>query len=116
MRGPLAAAIRETREETGIVLKHIKYCGLLTETSPGQYNWINYVYLADIAWQSPPPCDEGTLAWIPFEQLAHIPTPKTDWHIYDYIVKEKPFAFNAFFDANLRMLSMDEEIEGIRVV
>ena len=110
---PLDCAIRETREETGIKVDHMKYCGLLTETSPSKYNWTGYVYLAEIPYMDPPHCNEGTLHWIDYDHVLDVPTPKTDWYIYQYIIREKPFAFHAFFDENLDLVNMHEEIEDI---
>ncbi len=107
---PLQAAIRETFEETGIQLDTLKYGGVLTESSPTKYNWIGFVYLAEIKFTPPPPCNEGTLEWIPFEQVLEVPTPKTDWFIYDYLLRDEPFAFSATYDKNLELLSMREEI------
>jgi 8-oxo-dGTP diphosphatase len=113
---PLQAAIRETREETGIAVDTMRYCGILTETSPTAYNWTGYVYLADIDFVPPPSCNEGTLEWIAYENLLDVPTPKTDWYIYKYILEGKPFAFSAEYDEHLNLLCMTEEIESIRIV
>lgn len=110
---PLAAAIRETYEETGIKIDSPKYCGVLIESSPTKYNWQCNIYLADIAYQAPPFCDEGILEWIPFEDVLNVPTPPTDWHIYQYIMQNKPFAFDAIYDKDLNMLELREEIEGL---
>ncbi|MFD2556800.1 NUDIX hydrolase [Sphingobacterium tabacisoli] len=109
---PLAGAIRETFEETGINVDTMRFCGILTESSPTKYNWVNYVYIADIDYVVPPLCNEGTLNWIDFEDLLNVPTPKTDWYIYKYILDKKPFAFNAEYDDTLSLLSMHEEIEN----
>lgn len=62
-----------------------------------------------------PPCNEGTLEWISFENVLNVPTPKTDWFIYKYILDQKPFAFHAEFDENLNLLRMEEETEGVVV-
>ena len=45
---PLNCAIRETFEETGIRIENPKFCGTLIESSPTDYNWICYIYLAEI--------------------------------------------------------------------
>ena len=108
---PHAAAIRETWEETGIKVEKMKYCGVLTETSPTDYNWTGYVYLAEIDFVPPPPCNEGDLEWIHFDHILQVPTPKTDWFIYQYLLSGQPFAFNAEFDENLDLIIMQEEIE-----
>lgn len=88
-------------EETGVKVDTMKYCGILTETSPTEYNWIGYVYIVDIDFVEPPNCNEGTLMWIDFEDLLKEPTPKTDWYVYKYILDDK-----------LNILSMTEEIEN----
>jgi 8-oxo-dGTP diphosphatase len=84
----------------------------LTETAPTEYNWTGYVYIADIDIVEPPNCNEGTLMWVDFEDLLKVPTPKTDWYIYKYILDNKPFAFSAEYDGKLNLLSMTEEIEN----
>lgn len=113
---PYSAALRETFEETGIALPGLRYAGSLVETSPTSYNWWCNVYLADIAWQAPPPCDEGELAWIGHEELLSIPTPPTDWHIYQMVLEGRPFALNALFDAGMNLVSMTEEISGEQLI
>lgn len=64
----------------------------------------------------PPFCNEGTLEWIAYEDLLSIPTPKTDWYIYKYILDSKPFAFSAEYDEQLNLLSMTEEIENLKII
>lgn len=113
---PLKSAIRETFEETGIKVDTMKYCGILTETSPTAYNWTGYVYIADIDFIEPPFCNEGTLMWISFDDLLKVPTPKTDWYIYKYILENKAFAFSAEYDEKLNLFSMTEEIENIAII
>jgi 8-oxo-dGTP diphosphatase len=112
---PLSAAIRETGEETGIRVSNMKFCGLLTETSPVKYNWINYVYLAEIEHLTPPFCNDGDLAWIHFDDVLKVDTPKTDWFIYKYILEGRPFAFNAIFDREIKLIKMTEELEDVMV-
>ena len=115
---PDHAAIRETFEETGIRIapEQLKYGGILIETAPIDYNWQSNIYIADVPFQPAPPCDEGELEWIHFQDIPKIPTPATDWHIYQYLMREQAFAINAIFDADLQLLSMTEEIEGKQLV
>lgn len=112
---PLQTAVRETMEETGIMISAPRYAGSLIETSPVKYNWWCSIYVADIPWQAAPPCDEGELAWISFSNLETLATPPTNWAIYQYLAQEKPFAMRAIFDADLNMLELVEEIEGKRL-
>ena len=110
---PLAAAVRETFEETGIQVNQLKYCGVLVESSPTTYNWQCHIYLADISKVPPPPCDEGELEWIAHDQILNVPTPPTDWFIYKYLTEGRPFAMDADYDDQLNMLELREEIEGV---
>jgi len=109
---PLKAAIRETFEETGISVSAMKYCGSLVETSPTKYNWMSFVYCADIEFIPAPPCNEGTLEWIHFDKVLDIPTPKTDWFIYQYILNDQKFCFNAEFNEALELLTMIDDLTG----
>jgi 8-oxo-dGTP diphosphatase len=109
---PLAAAKRETFEETGLQIDDFKFCGILTESSPLKYNWISYIYLAQIDDIEPPFCDEGILEWINYDNLLNIPTPPTDWQIYKYVLEGKSFAFNAIYNENMEMVELWEDFEG----
>lgn len=113
---PLRCAIRETFEETGIEVSTMRFCGILTESSPTDYNWTGYVYIAYIDLVPPPPCNEGTLEWISWNELLNVPTPKTDWYIYKYILDQRPFAFSADYDEQLNLVAMVEEIENLKIV
>lgn len=112
---PLEAAKRETKEESGIEPNEMNFCGILTETSPTKYNWVSYVYISEIEYQDPPTCNEGTLKWIHKDDLSKIPTPITDLHIYQYVLQNKKFIFDAVYDENLRILQMTEAIENLNI-
>jgi 8-oxo-dGTP diphosphatase len=113
---PHSAAVRELREETGLQIDQLKYCGHLVESSPVAYNWQCHIYLADIPHMAPPPCDEGSLEWISFEELDSVPTPPTDACIYQFIREGRIFALNAIYDQDLNLIRMEEEIRGERVM
>lgn len=113
---PHSAALRETFEETGISVEKLQFGGTLIETSPIDYNWQSYIYMAEIDFQPPPLSDEGTLEWIDFENIPNIPTPPTDFLIYQYLMRRQPFALNAIYDADLKLLRMVEEIEGKELI
>lgn len=113
---PYTAALRETKEETGISLDQLQYAGVLIESSPSPYNWQCNIYVADIPYQDPPPCDEGILKWVQYQDIPHILTPPTDWQIYQYIMRGQVFAFNAVYNSDLELIRMIDEIEGKVVV
>ena len=109
---PQDAVIREVFEETGLVIDTPKFCGILTETSPIDYNWMSYIYTAEIPFSELITCDEGELHWVSAAQLQDLDTPATDWHIYQYIEQGRPFAFNAYFDENMIMIHMHDDLTG----
>jgi len=113
---PKNAALRETREETGIIIPDMRFCGILIESSPTAYNWTSFVYEVEIEKLVPPPCNEGILEWIAFENILQVPTPKTDWYIYDYLLKKQPFVLMAAYDSSLNITEMTEELTGLQLL
>lgn len=111
---PIDTAIRETAEETGIELsrEQLHYGGILAESAPNEYNWVCFIYMADIKKIPPPACDEGILEWIHFNQIPNIPTPPTDMQIYRYLMEQTPFVLDAQYDMDMNMTEMYEEISG----
>lgn len=114
--GPRKAAIRETLEEAGIIIENPKFCGTLIESAPNKYNWLSYIYIADIDKTTPAPCDEGILEWISKDELFNIPTPSTDRYIYKYALNNLPFAFSAEYNDKMEMIEMIEEISNISML
>lgn len=108
---PEEAARREVKEETGIEVSDIIFKGILFETCKEvDYNWINFVYTADIEYFEPCECNEGFLEWINKENILNIPTPEIDKEIYKYIVNDQKFIFNDVYDKNLQLIYAKEEI------
>ena len=107
---PTRAVIRETLEETGITIQQPKYCGTLVETSPTPYNWISFVYLAEIEHMSPPLCNEGILTWINCNEIDGNLSPLSDVFIYQYILKNEVFALNAEYDENIHLLKLTNDL------
>lgn len=113
---PIAAVIRETMEETGIVITNPRFCGILTETSPVNYNWVSYIYMVEIPWLPAPACDEGELFWVHNDELENLDTPPTDWYIYQYVNAGKSFAFSAEYDEYFNMITMVDELTNTIIV
>lgn len=114
---PRQAAIREAREEAGVALDGVSFCGILVETSPVAYNWITFIYSAkvEVAFE-PPACREGELIWVAREDLPGLPTPATDAHIYAYVAQGRRFVLDAVYDEQVRLVSMIEELSGEVIV
>lgn len=110
------AALREVREEAGHQLDALTFCGILQETAPDDFNWISYVYAADVERFEPPACKEGVLEWVPLGEIASLPTYDVDHSIYRYYLEGRPFVFDARYDGELNLLSLVEEIAGERLV
>ncbi len=108
---PMESAKRETYEETGLQLEHLKYFGTLTETSPTDYNWVSFVYAANIQMIEVPQCSEGILSWIDYKDLNNIPSPITDLYIYKSIKENKKFAFNAIYNESLELISIVDDLK-----
>ncbi|GAB2630023.1 NUDIX hydrolase [Belliella aquatica] len=113
---PLNAAIRETWEESGIKVNNMEFRGILTETSPVDYNWISYVYLAEIEKQTTVESDEGSLEWMHVDDLLKIPTPKTDLYIYKSLIKGSKFIFNAEYNEDLELQLMINELTEDKLI
>jgi 8-oxo-dGTP diphosphatase len=56
--------------------------------------------MAEIDKIPAPDCNEGILEWISFDQILNIPTPKTDWYIYRFLLDKEKFVLNAEYDEN----------------
>ncbi len=109
---PRQAAIREIAEETGVEVTDVRFHGVLVESSPTAYNWISFVYSAEIPHIAPPPCREGELEWFPIARLSELPMPTTDLYLYRYALDGRPFVMDALFDVDTRLLRMVDEISG----
>ena len=107
---PKNGVIRETLEETGLKIKNPIFAGILSETSPTNYNWISYVFYYEINFINPPLSNEGLLEWIHYKDINKLPTPSTDHYIYKYILEKKKFIINAEYNKELKLLNMKEEI------
>ena len=113
---PEQAAIRETYEESGIQLKSIEFCGILTETSPLDYNWVSFIYTAGIDHIEPPHCDEGVLMWINKTDAPELEVPPTDPAIYRYMSEGTFFILNAVYDQEMKLISMNEILSDVKII
>lgn len=103
---PSDTAIREIFEESGRVVTEVKLQGVLVETSPIDYNWTSFVFLSEVPYFEPPYCNEGKLLWLSVADLAHISTPPTTLPIFEAIIQQQNFIFEAKYDSELRLLSL----------
>ena len=112
---PRAAAIREVQEEAGLQLRDVRYCGLLVDSSPTDYNWICFIYRSSVDYFTPPDCNEGILTWVPIESLATLPTPVSDPYLYPRVLSGQPFFLNALYSNENDLIELTEEISDTRL-
>ena len=70
---PEECALREIREETGLAVKDLRLRGVITFILPDWGNELTFLYTARTDTAEVTPCSEGTLAWIPVDQIADLP-------------------------------------------
>lgn len=114
---PEEAAKREIKEETGIEISNIDFKGILVETCKKvDYNWIDFVFIAEVDYFVPNECEEGFLEWINKEDIFNISTPEIDKEMYKYIIDNKKFIFNDIYNSNMKLIYAKEEISGETII
>ncbi|MBP5246964.1 MAG: pyridoxamine 5'-phosphate oxidase family protein [Fibrobacter sp.] len=83
---------REAREETGLELNDLKYCGIVTFISDGM-NEVEFMHLfkATQFTGKIKECDEGVLEWISKEKFAELPHWDGDRIFLTLMDREVPF-------------------------
>ncbi|MGT2711722.1 NUDIX hydrolase [Streptococcus oriscaviae] len=94
---PEDCAKREIFEETGLVATDMKLCGVITfpDFTPNQ-DWYTYVFKVTAFEGSIKDCDEGSLEWVPYEEVLQKPTWEGDLIFLRWILDNRPF-FSAKF-------------------
>lgn len=87
---PEDCVLREVREETGLTLKHWRYCGIVTFVLA---DWTEYMHLfcADGFEGTLRECDEGVLEWIDKSALRALPMWEGDKIFLDLMQAHRPF-------------------------
>jgi 8-oxo-dGTP diphosphatase len=99
---PHGCAIRETEEETGLVVKEgeMRLMGMVSETAyEGECHWLLFLYEVIrvvghdeiVAYEM----DEGTLEWLDRDHIQSLDLPKTDREIIWPLVSEYAGGFFA---------------------
>lgn len=96
---PEECAIREIQEETGLTAKKLDLLGFLTfpDFKHDGEDWYSFVYrVTEFEGDLLEDCDEGTLEWVPYDQVMAMPTWEGDYIYLDWILKGSPY-FSAKF-------------------
>lgn len=88
---PEDCILRETREETGLVLTNYRYRGLVTFVSDQAPTEYMHLFTATGWTGNPIPCDEGELAWIQKSDLLRLPMWEGDRIFLELLDTEGPF-------------------------
>ena len=93
---PQECAAREILEETGLVAKpDLKGIITIPEFTP-DLDWYTYVFKVTEFEGELIECNEGTLEWVPYDQVLSKPTWEGDHTFVEWLLEDKPF-FSAMF-------------------
>lgn len=108
---PLECAIRELREETGLIARRMTLRGLVTEVSPrDDYQWLLFIYVTDDIEGELIPCDEGHLAWVDVSAVPLLPIPQADAIFFPRVINDYETLYQAryTYDADLNLVHVEE--------
>ena len=94
---PEDCAVREVREETGLVIEpsDLEYCGIVTfvdVSQPEAYTEFMHVFRArKFSGELKTDCPEGELEWVPLSKLRELPHWQADEIFYDFLAQNHPF-------------------------
>ena len=110
---PDECARREIFEETHLTVKKMDFKGMITfpEFTPG-HDWYTYVFkVTDFEGKliSDEESREGTLEWVPYDQVLTKQTWEGDYEIFKWILEDKPF-FSAKFSYDCNQNLIDKTV------
>jgi 8-oxo-dGTP diphosphatase len=108
---PFECAIREMREETGLIVKNLTLRGVVSEVSPrDDYQWLLFIFITDNFGGKLIQCSEGNLAWMNVDAISLLPIPQADAIFFPHIINEKGPLYQAkySYDSNLRLVQVEE--------
>lgn len=88
---PEECVIRETLEETGLLLKRIEYKGIITFISDTWETEYMHLFVGKEFEGNLKECDEGVLEWIDKDKVAELPSWEGDRLFLNLMTKDVPF-------------------------
>lgn len=88
---PEDCVAREVREETGLELTGMRYCGIVTFVSDSCEGEYMHLFHSDSFTGELKDCDEGTLEWVSIAKLNNLEHWKGDEIFLDLIARRVPF-------------------------
>lgn len=87
----LACVMREVQEETGLTMDQPLYRGMVDFFCPPWPAERMHLYTCTSFHGRMTDCDEGTLEWVPKEQVCELPIWQGDKIFFDLLRREAPF-------------------------
>lgn len=90
---PEDCAKREVFEETGLTVEEMELRGIVTFPNfTPDTDWYTYVFkVTAFTGQLLEDCAEGTLEWVPYDQVLSKPTWEGDYEMFKWILNDEPF-------------------------
>lgn len=88
---PEECNIREVYEETGLTLKSVRYCGIVTFVSDKWETEYMHIFHSDSFSGEVRECDEGVLEWVDKNKLLDLPLWEGDKIFLRLIYEKSPF-------------------------
>lgn len=88
---PEECVIRETLEETGLLLKKIEYKGIITFVSDTWETEYMHLFVGKEFEGKIKECDEGVLEWVDKDKVSKLPTWEGDRLFLELMTKDVPF-------------------------
>ena len=93
---PQECAAREILEETGLKAKPVLKGGITLPEFTPDLDWYTYVFKVTEFEGDLIDCNEGTLEWVPYDEVLSKPTWEGDHTFVEWLLEDKPF-FSAKF-------------------
>ena len=108
---PAECAVREMREETGLLVERPVLRAVMTETSPrADYQWLTFVFVAwDFDGTFTPAPGIGEFRWVPVDEVSKLPIPPADAIFFPRLLEDGSTFHGKFeYDAELNLLRWQE--------
>lgn len=105
---PEEAMRREVQEETGLRISHCRLRGFMTFVYEERETEYIFIYTAETSEREFLPCDEGTLAWIPQDEISSLALWSGDRLFMPYITEDKEY-----FSLKLEYSAQDELLNAV---
>lgn len=109
---PEECAIREIKEETGLDAQKLELLGFITfpDFAHEGEDWYSFVYrVTEFEGDLIEECDEGTLKWVPYDQIMSLPTWEGDYIFLEWILEGSPY-FSAKFTYDIKGDLVDHSV------